>query len=157
MAAKDIFRFETMLKLRQQKEDEAKRVVAARLGQIRDLERRQEALTSRIHDQSSKTSQVLGAGSLDMDQLRLSRHWMVRLRQGLLQAEAEMRTQRAILVAERTQLSEASTQRKVLAQLKERRLDRYFAEQARQEQKEADELNVLRFAHAARQREHDRP
>ena len=146
MASKDVFRFETLLKLRRQKEDEAKRAVAARIGQIRDLERRQLALQNRIEQQATRSRFSLSEESLNLDDLRLGRHWMARLRQGLLQAEAEMRTQRAILASERTRLAEASTDRKVLSRLKERRLDQYFAEQERREQAAADEMNVLRFA-----------
>lgn len=155
MATNPTYEFETLLKLRKQKEDEAQRVVAARLGQIRQLEDRQQALQSRIEEHSARTVQILGAGALDVDGMRLSRHWMIRLRQGLLQAEAETRAQRAILAAERSQLAEASKHRKVLARLKERRLEQYFAEAERREQQEADEANVLRFAHAALAREHE--
>jgi flagellar export protein FliJ len=148
MASNEGFRFETLLKLRRQKEDEAQRTVASRMGHIRELEKRQEALQSRIASQSSASRMVLGEQTLNLDEIRLSRHWMIRLRQGLLQAEAEMRTQRAILASERTRLAEAQTNRKVLSRLKERRLDRYFAEQQRREQAELDEMNVLRFAYS---------
>ncbi|HPF37264.1 MAG TPA: flagellar FliJ family protein [Phycisphaerae bacterium] len=155
MATGDVFRFETLLKLRRQKEDEAKRAVALRIGQIRDLEQRQEALQSRIEQQTERSRLMLGESTLNLDELRLSRHWVTRLRQGILQAEAEMRTQRAILAAERTQLADASKNRKVLARLKERRLDRYFEEQRRLEQSAMDEMNVLRFAHARIDEESD--
>lgn len=148
MASKDVFRFETLLKLRRQKEDEAQRTVAARMGHIRELEKRQEALNSRIEGQASSSRMVLSEKTLNLDEVRLSRHWMIRLRQGLLQAEAEMRTQRAILASERTRLSDATKNRKVLSRLKERRLDQYFAEQDRRDQAELDEMNVLRFAYA---------
>lgn len=148
MASSDVFRFETLLKLRRQKEDEAKRAVASRIGQIRELEKRQEALQNRIEQQSSRSRFALSEQTLNLDELRLSRHWMARLRQGMLQAEAEMRTQRAILASERSQLADTTTDRKVLSRLKERRLDQYFAEQARREQAEQDEMNVLRFAYA---------
>ncbi len=148
MARKDVFRFETLLKLRRQKEDEAQRTVAARMGHIRELEKRQEALNSRIEGQASSSRMVLSEKTLNLDEIRLSRHWMIRLRQGLLQAEAEMRTQRAILASERTRLSDATKNRKVLSRLKERRLDQYFAEQDRRDQAELDEMNVLRFAYA---------
>lgn len=155
MASNDVFRFETLLKLRRQKEDEAKRAIASRIGQIRDLEERQKALQNRIEQQSTRSRLILGESALRLDDLRLSRHWVTRLRQGMLQAEAEMRTQRAILAAERTKLADASKDRKVLARLKERRLDRYFAEQQRREQAEMDEMNVLRFAYSRLDEEHD--
>lgn len=155
MARNEVFRFETLLKLRRQKEDEAKRAIAARVSQIREIEERQEALQNRISQQSSQSRLLMGEQTLNLDDLRLSRHWMIRLRQGLLQAEAEMRTQRAILASERTQLAEATKNRKVLSRLKERRLDRYFAEQERREQAQMDEMNVLRFAYARFDEEND--
>lgn len=155
MAKRDVFRFETLLKLRQQKEDEAKRAIAARIGQIREIEDRQEAIQSRINQQTATSRLSLSEETLNLDDLRAGRHWMVRLRQGLLRAEAEIRTQRAMLAAERSQLAEATTNRKVLSRLKERRLDRYFAEQQRREQSSLDEMNVLRFAFARTDEEHE--
>ncbi len=146
MAKRYTFRFETLLSLRRQREEQEKRVVASRLREIRKLEQRQEALANRIEDHSGLTRGALRDGVLDLDHLKLSRHWMIRLRRGLLEAEAEITTHRAILAQERMKLSEASKQRKIMAKLREKRRDRFLFEQNRQEQAESDEMSVLRHA-----------
>ncbi len=151
-----LFRFETLLKLRKQREDEAKRVVAERLNRIRALEERAEAIQQRITTEVDEVRNELQVYKLNTDQIRLGRHWITRMRQGLLNAEAEMRTQQAILSAERRQLTAASTDRKILAKLKEQRLEKAMAEQRRLEQAEMDELNTLRFVHSGLQSERDR-
>lgn len=153
MASNDLFRFETLLKLRQQKEDDAKRAVAARLNRIQELEERQEAIRDRIVHQTDEARDALRSFKIDTDQIRLGRHWISRMRQGLLQAQAEIRTQQAILASERSHLSEATTERKILARLKERRLEKQLAETRRREQLETDDLNVLRFVYTGRDEE----
>jgi len=151
-----LFRFETLLKLRKQREDEAKRIVAERLNRIRALEERQEAIQQRITTEVNQVRDELQVYKLDTDQIRLGRHWITRMRQGLLQAEAEMRTQQAILSAERRKLAEATTERKILARLKEQRMEKTLTEQRRREQADMDELNTLRFVHAGLEKERDR-
>lgn len=147
MAKRYTFRFETLLRLRRRREDEEKRVVAARLREIRRLEDRQRALLGRIDDQTRLTRRALCDATVDIDRLKIGRHWITRLRRGVLEAEAEIATNKAILSQERLRLVAASKQAKVLSRLKERRLDRYRAEQERLEQAESDEINTLRFAH----------
>ena len=46
MAKRFTFRFDTMLKIRQQREDEKKRIVAARLGEISRVQERIESIES---------------------------------------------------------------------------------------------------------------
>jgi len=151
-----LFRFETLLKLRKQREDEAKRIVAERMNRIRALEERQEAIQQRITTEVNQVRNEMQVYKLDTDQIRLGRHWITRMRQGLLHAEAEMRTQQAILAAERRKLAEATTERKILARLKEQRMEKALAEQRRREQADMDELNTLRFVHAGLEMERDR-
>ncbi|MFQ5411333.1 MAG: flagellar export protein FliJ [Phycisphaerae bacterium] len=147
MAKRYTFRFETLLRLRRQREDEEKRVVAARLREIRRLEDRQRSLLGRIDEQAQLTRGALRDASLDIDRLKIGRHWMTRLRRGVLEAEAEISTHKALLAQERIRLVEAAKQAKILSRLKERRLDRWRMDQERLEQAESDEINTLRFAH----------
>jgi flagellar FliJ protein len=146
MAKRYTFRFETLLSLRRQREEQEKRVVASRLREIRKLQQRQEALLHRIEEHTDQTRGALRDGLLDLDRLKLGRHWVVRLRRGVLEVEAEISTNKAILAQERMKLTEASKQRKILARLREKRRDRFLFEQNRQEQAAADEVSVLRHA-----------
>ncbi len=149
MAKRYTFRFETLLSLRRQREEQEKRVVASRLREIRKLEQRQEALVLRIEEHTDLTRGALRDGVLDLDRLKLGRHWIVRLRRGVLEAEAELSTHKAILAQERMKLAEASKQRKILGKLRETRRDRFLFEQNRQEQAASDEVSVLRHARIA--------
>ena len=147
------FRFGPLLRLRQQREDEQKRIVASRLGEIRRLEERQRTLLGRISQQTDLTRDALRGKEVDLDHLKLSRHWIIRLRRGVLETEAEIATHKALLAQERLKLLEAAKETKVLSRLKERRWERFLAEQERRERVELDEMNVLRFAHAGLERE----
>jgi len=146
MAKRYTFRFETLLRLRQQFEDEQKRAVAARLREIHALEERQRMFLQQIANQASQTRQALMSGSVDVDDLRLGRHWTVRLRRGVLETEATINAQKAQLVLERQKLAEAAKNKKVLERLKEHRLSQYMAEQDRLEQKELDEISVMTYS-----------
>ncbi len=148
MAATTAFRFETLLHLRKLREQERQRAVAARLAAIHRLEERRTALMRRIDEESAAARDALRLEAVDLDQLRFGRHWVTRLRRGVLETQAEISTHRAILAQERQQLTAAATDKKVLERLKSQRLARRRAEQDRRERLEQDEMNVLRFVHA---------
>jgi flagellar export protein FliJ len=153
MAKKYTFRFETLLRLRRQREDEHKRIVSRRLNEIRLLQQRQDTLLLRIHDQSELTRDALRDRQIDVDLLKFGRHWLIRLRRGVLDTEAQIAAQKAILAQERSSLREALKHRRILSELKERRYRRFTATEARREQAELDETSVIRFARAAGSRE----
>ena len=155
MAKQYDFRFETLLKLRRQHEDERKRAVAARIREIHTLEERQRVLLQRIADQAADTRRALMSGTVDVDDLRLGRHWTVRLRRGVLETEAAINGQKALLAQERQRLADAAKNRKVLEQLKERRLAEYRAQEERREQKDLDEISVTMFTRRMMTREPD--
>jgi flagellar export protein FliJ len=142
------FRFETLLHLRKLREQERQRAVATRLAAIHRLEERQATLIRRIDEQTLAARAALRLQAVDLDRLRLGRHWVTRLRRGVLETQAEITTQRAMLAQERQQLTTAATDKKVLERLKAQRLARIAAEQDRRERLEQDEMNVLRFVHA---------
>jgi flagellar export protein FliJ len=85
---------------------------------------------------------------MDLDELKLGRHWLIRLRRGVLAADAQITAQRGLLAQERADLTEARRQTKVLERLKERQRQAYLVELNRHERAELDEMNVTRFAHA---------
>ncbi len=153
MAKKYKYLFETLLRLRRQREDEQKRIVSHRLNDIRRLQERQDTLLQRINDQSDLTRDALRDRQIDVDLLKFGRHWLIRLRRGVLETEAEIAAQKAILAQERSTLREALKHRRILSGLKERRYLRFSVAEARREQAELDETSVIRFARAARLQE----
>lgn len=154
MAGRFRFRFETILRLRRQKEDLQKRVVAARIRQIQQLQERHALLTTRIAQEGEALRGQLREGMVDVDALRSARHWLVRLRQGVLQTDAEIAAHRAILAQERVALVESRKEAEVMARLRLRQETTFVAQLEREEQLETDDLNTMRFARWA-QREGD--
>ena len=148
MAASFIFRFETLLRLRKQREDERKRLVAARLRQIADVRQRQDNLARAVEMQSDALRAALREERVDVDQLRWGRHWLTHLRRGVLEVAGELSANRAMLAQERSQLVEARKETQALARLKERQAQAYLSEAARRERIEADDLTTARFAFA---------
>jgi flagellar protein FliJ len=156
MAGRFAFRFETLLRLRKQREDERKRVVAARLRLIGDLMQRRNNLLTAIAEQTETLRSSLRVGEVDVDQVRWGRHWLTHLRRGVLESDAELSGHRAMLAQERATLVQARQDTEVLARLRERRLEAWSAETARREQIESDDMNTLRFAHASLTESEDR-
>lgn len=148
MAATFVFRFETLLALRKQREDEKKRVVADRLRQIAEVHLRQDNLRNAAELQSDALRAALRGDLVDVDQLRWGRHWLTHLRRGVLESEAELTTHRAMLAQERSFLVEARKESEALARLKERRRQAHLSEAARRERIETDDLNAARYAFA---------
>jgi flagellar FliJ protein len=148
MAKRYRFRFETLLRLRQQREDEKKRIVASRLRKIRSLEQHKQVLETRITEQTEVIRNLLVREQMNIDELKAGRHWMIRLRRGVLEAEGALASNRAILAQERADLAIARKETKVLERLKERQQQAFMAEVERQDRLEADDLNTTRFAHA---------
>ena len=148
MAKRFTFRLDSLLRLRQQHEDEKKRIVAARLREIAALEHRQQTLLTEIARQTQAMREVLTAPTVVVDELKQGRHWLIRLRRGVLELDAQLAGEHAILAQERADLAEARKNTKVLERLKERQRAAYVAGVNRREQAELDEMNSMRFAHA---------
>ncbi|HVP10476.1 MAG TPA: hypothetical protein VMV94_04715 [Phycisphaerae bacterium] len=148
MAKRYVFRLETLLRLRQQREDEQKRVVASRLRKIRAIEQQRQVLEVRIAEQVDAMRNLLTTDRMDVDQLRAGRSWTLRLRRGVLEADGAIAANRTILAQERANLANARKNTKILERLKERQREAFFAEIERQDRAESDDMNVTRFAHA---------
>ncbi|MCD4761246.1 flagellar FliJ family protein [bacterium] len=148
MAKRYQFRFETLLRLRKQREDEEKRVVASRLRGLKRLYDHQVVLREQILEQTDTLRTVLREPLLDVDAVCVDRHCIARLRRGILEDEAEISTNLALLSQERAVLTNARKETKILERLKERQRAAYQAELDRREQIEQDDMNVTRYAYA---------
>jgi flagellar export protein FliJ len=151
MAKAFTFRFETLLRLRRQVEDEKKRVVAARLRRIHSVQERQALLETRISEQTQAIRESLKSDAMDLDNLRLGRHWLSGLRRGVLEAQSELTAHRAMLAQERAVLSNARKDSEIITRLREKQREQHVTEMNRLEQIEQDEMSVLRFAEAMRE------
>lgn len=145
MARRFTFRFATMLKIRQQREDEQKRVVAERLRQIRQTRDHRAVLERQIQDEVNAIRDSQNHGAIDIQQVMRHRHWLSQLHKGVLEADARLRFLEARLAQERVVLAEAVKQRKILEKLKERQWRRHLHEESVREVKEGDELATVRY------------
>ncbi|HSW46292.1 MAG TPA: flagellar export protein FliJ [Phycisphaerae bacterium] len=145
MARRFTFRFETMLKIRRQREDEHKRIVAARLREIRRVRDQLVSLDRQIHDELASIRMGQEPGMIDMQQIVRHRHWLGRLHKAVLDGQARLGFLEAKLVQERALLAEAAKQRRMLDKLKERQYQRFLAEQNRLETREADDMTAVRY------------
>jgi len=151
MAKRFVFRFETMLKIRRQREDEHKRIVASRTREINRVRDQMASLDRQIHDELGAIRAGQEPGTIDMQQVIRHRHWLGRLHKAVLDSQARLRFLEAHLAQERAALVEAAKNRRVLDKLKERRWERYRKEQDRLETRSADDLTTVRYVFNAAQ------
>jgi flagellar FliJ protein len=145
MAKRFTFRLDTLLKIRQQREDEQKRVVAERLRQIGQVRDQLDALQNQIRDETDAIRSGQAGGVIDIQQVMRHRSWLGHLHCGVLEAEARERFLEARLAQERVVLAEAVKQRRILAKLKERQFERYQRDEQKRETRESDELATVRY------------
>ncbi len=163
MARRFRFRLQTLLRVRQLREREAKRKVAAKRAEIARLDRLNEQTMEEIHRQQEwllsaqapagreqtetlrRPDAALGVAPalrvlLDPLTLQRGRAWIAYLRKTI----ALRHLQRASLVEELTRLQNnfraARTQARIIERLRERRWAQYVRDRDRREQTAADEL-----------------
>ncbi len=147
MAKRFRFRLAPVLRLRQQKADQAKRVVAERLRRIVQVRREIGILQDRIGQQVSAMRAGPATGLLNVGEVARHRHWLTHLQRGLLEATAGVRQLEAQLAQERAALTEATKEVRIMETLKDRQQTRYYYELSRQETAEADELSTQRYVY----------
>ncbi len=152
MAKRFTFRFDTMLKVRRQREDQHKRVVAGRLRQITQVHEQIGAIDRQIQDEIGAVRAGQEAGTIDIQQVMRHRSWLSHLHRGSLEAEGRLRFLEARLAQERAVLTEAVKQRRILDKLKERQWRRYRQEEDRRETRESDELTTVRYVFDRREK-----
>lgn len=149
MAKRFKFRLETVLKLRQQRENDKKRIVADRIREIVRASNDQYGIQQQIENQIDAMRGRVQQGRIDTRQIARDRHWLSRLNLQSLETQSAIRTLQAKLSMEQAELAKASRQRKILEKLREKQMLSYRQTVEKQEQKESDELAVLRCGNAA--------
>lgn len=147
MAKRFIFRYETLLKVRRQREDHHKRIVAERVRQIVAARERLSALREQIAEEEAAIRAGQKPGTVDMQQIVRHRHWLGHLHRNVLETEAAIRALEERLARERAVLAEAVKQRKILDKLRERRLERHLQEEQRRDMNATDDLTTVRYVY----------
>lgn len=145
MARHFIFRFETMLRIRQQREDEHKRIVGNRLREISQVKERMALIDQQIQAELRTIRISQEPGTIDMLHVTRHRHWLGCLHKAVLDHQARLRFLEAQLAQERAMLAEAAKQRRILQKLKERQWQSFAKEQNRIETGMADDLVTVRY------------
>ncbi len=145
MAKRFVFRLETLLKIRQQREERHQRIVAGRLRQIHQTHRQIADLEQQMRAGQDAIRDNQRPGRIDLQQAIHYRHWIGHLHKNVLEAQAHLGYLEAELVRERAALAEAAKQRKILDKLKERQWQRYRENEDRRDVNEADEMSTVRY------------
>jgi len=150
-----MFRFATLLRVQQMREDEQKRVVAARLGRIGAIEGMRRKLIDQVDEELGQMRDGLAAPLLDVEQARLSRGWLGGLRWKVHEAEGQLVYQRAMLAQEQAELTTRRQATRVIERLREKWDEKNRAEDARREAREMDDIGVTRYVHHRLRRKGD--
>lgn len=145
MAGRSRFRFATLLRLRKQREDVQKCLVAERIARVSQVEVRMRELGEQIGDQTSALRVACGVGVLPVEHLVSLRNWIGRLRREWFAWSEELVVARERLRLERARLVEVTKQTKVLSMLRQAQEERHRSEVDRREGIELDEIGVQRF------------
>lgn len=143
------FRLKTVLKLRKQKEDEHKRIVAARVRELTAVRRRAERISRQIIDETQAVRAGRGAGVLSIQEIARHRHWLTHLQRSVLETHNQIRSVEALLAQDRAGLTKASREAKALEKLRDKQKRRHEEDERRRETRDLDEMAVLRFRPAA--------
>jgi flagellar protein FliJ len=144
MAKRFKFRFETLLKIRRQREQEHQRIVAGRMQKINRVRQRINSIDDQIRSEEQAIRNAWQPGIIDLHQAMRHRHWLGRLHKGSLEAQNQLRYQEAELARERAELAEVCKHRKIIEKLKEKQWDRHRREEESAEAKEIDEMATVR-------------
>ena len=149
MARRFQFRLETLLRVRQLREREAKRKVAAKRAEIALVDRLNTQTVEEISRQQAALLAGQREGRLDPLTLQRGRAWIGHLRRTI----GQRHVQRAELLAQWQELQAAwhaaRTQARIIEKLRERRWEEYVHDRERKEQAAADELAQQLHRHEA--------
>lgn len=140
MAQRFRFRLETVLRVRDLREREAKRRFGAKQAEIARLDVLDGQTQSEISQTQAALLQSLENARLDPTELSRSRAWVAHLRRTILERQVVRRGLMADLEKLRSEFQQARTARRVIEKLRERRYEEYRRERNLREQADADEL-----------------
>ena len=139
------FRLQTLLKLRQQVEDQKQRVVAELVQQINQQQQEALELNAAMREQGEILKGQRAAGKIDVAWFGNYRSYVTHMQQAIQQrVQTVQEIQKKLMVA-RHALAEATKETKVLEKLKQRRRERYDHELQLAEAREQDEISTNMF------------
>lgn len=137
--ARFAFRFARLLWLKETREKERQRELAAALREAEAAQAALEDVERRLLERQRKARHAL-EGPVDPWRLLLASEDLARLREQRLAAEERLSESRRQVKERRQELLEAAKERKILEALRERDYEAFRSEEARREQRYMDEL-----------------
>lgn len=150
MARRFRFRLETVLKLRRQREDGQKRVVAGKVRELAALQSRARVIGVQVVEAVDAARGLRRTGPMDMAQIARQRFWLSNLQRALVETGSQMRETEGALASERQVLAALARDREALEKLREKHAGRYQAQIDRAERVELDELAIAGACRKAR-------
>ncbi len=134
------FRLETVLRVRELREREAKRKVGAKLAEIAALDNLNQQAATEISKRQGDLNQSQHAVHLDPRELSSGRAWIAYLRRSIAQRQVAKSSLLSELEQLRAELVTARTQTRILEKLRERKHETWKREGQQREQAEMDEV-----------------
>ncbi|MHC4445590.1 MAG: flagellar export protein FliJ [Planctomycetota bacterium] len=140
-----IFSYDTMLKLRKDRESQHKHLVADRLRRIGQINRQIGSLQQQIAGELESIRAGCESGTINIKQAIGRRYWLSHLQKGILESEARLGYHEARLAQERAELIRASKQRRMLEKLRHNQFNRYNLREHKRQTDWADDMSTVRY------------
>lgn len=145
MAKRFTFRLEPVLALRQQREDQQRRVVGERLRSLQQSRAVMRELHRTVEEALARTRRDRQDQRLDIAAALQAQRWRWYLDRRIARQHADIDRIQSVLNEERAELARRAKDRKALQMLRDRRHDEHIAAQARFERLEMDEIAAQRY------------
>jgi flagellar FliJ protein len=137
------FQFAAVLKIRKMREEETMRALAQTQRVFQEEQQRKSKLVSELNDALIRR-ESLGIEAIGIDAFQLEEYFIVGTKQRIIQQDqAVVRASRNVEKALRTYL-QARRQTKAIEVLHEKQFQEFKKARAKQEQKDLDDLSVMR-------------
>lgn len=140
MAQRFKFRLETVLRVRELREREARRKVGAKMGEIAEIDRQIEMSFQDIQQRQFGLVERQNDALIDPRELIRERAWITHLRRGIAERRGVKAERQRELDTLREELRQARVQTRMLENLRERQLTEHRRAAARREQDAMDEV-----------------
>jgi len=134
------FRLQTLLRVRELREREAKRKLGAKLAQLAQLDALDRQAGQEIARQHERLRTEQASAYLDAAAIARRRSWIAAVRRAMAERERLRAAYRGELHVLQDELRAARMQRRIIEKLRERRWNEHIQAEARGEQAAADEL-----------------
>ena len=142
------FRLEPLLRLREQREDQKKRVVAQYQLRINEMQRQALEMAERIKEEGEYLRDQHRRGTVDLHWLRHYYSFVTHTQRAIARRIDEVLGLQKELTTARQELMEATRQKKVLEKLKEKQKLRYLKHLEKREVHRLDEIGTSAFLRA---------